>query len=372
MKHGIQSSTSPLTSSKAATKTPAQILTQAPTLMTAGRIAIVYRRAALWLGIALLTVLLVLTLFSLKQGKLPLTMVDVMHLVLKPEEGGFKAKILWDIRLPRSLVAILVGASLGASGAVFQSLSRNALGSPDVIGFTTGAAAGALCQIILFDGGVIQTSIAAILGGVLTAMLVYLLANKWGTLGGYRLILTGIGVGAILTAFNGLLLVYGDLDDAMMASLWLAGSLNARTWWHVYPVAIGVILFIPLMSYYSRQLSVMEMGRETAIQLGVAVDRVTTATLFIAVALASLATAAAGPIAFVALAAPQLVARIVPNLGLSVLLSALMGALLLISADVFIRLLPLSASIPIGNVTGIIGGGYLMWLLMRLQLKGKS
>ncbi|MDT9646970.1 iron chelate uptake ABC transporter family permease subunit, partial [Pseudomonas sp. JV245A] len=124
----------------------------------------------------------------------------------------------------------------------FQSISRNALGSPDVIGFTTGAASGAIVQIMLFDAGPLATSLAAVAAGLGTALLVLLLARNGHSSGGYRLVLVGIGVGASLSGLNSILLVSGNLDQAMFAQLWLAGSLNTRTWSHVLPAALGLLL----------------------------------------------------------------------------------------------------------------------------------
>ncbi|MBN8934526.1 MAG: iron chelate uptake ABC transporter family permease subunit, partial [Rhizobium pusense] len=143
--------------------------------------------------------------------------------------------------LPRVLVAVFAGASLGVSGAVFQSVSRNPLGSPDVIGFTTGAATGALAQIVIFGGGPLAVALSAVLGGLVTATLVYLLSFKQGVTGGYRLVLTGIGAGATLNALNGLMLVKGSLDNAIAANLWLAGSLDARNWDHALTVVAGAL-----------------------------------------------------------------------------------------------------------------------------------
>ncbi len=138
-------------------------------------------------------------------------------------------RIIFRVRLPRLITALFVGASLGMAGSIFQSISRNALGSPDIIGFTTGAATGAIVQIILFNSGPFETALAAVLSGIGTALIVFLLAMKGRTTGGYRLILVGIGVGAVLSGLNTVMLVAGDLDQAASAQLWLAGSLNTRT-----------------------------------------------------------------------------------------------------------------------------------------------
>ncbi|MDS0788019.1 iron chelate uptake ABC transporter family permease subunit [Proteus vulgaris] len=317
--------------------------------------------------IAFILFLLVISLafFALTTGKFPIEFSTLIDIVVGQSEGGIKEKIVIDIRLPRLLTAMGVGATLGISGAIFQSISRNILGSPDVIGFTTGAATGALLQIIIFNGTVVDIAISTLIGGMATALIVYLLSLKNGVMSGYTMILIGIGVGAILHAFNSLLLVKGNIDNAIMANLWLAGSLNARTWQHVYPTFIGLLLLVPLIVFYAKSLTLMEMGDDMAQQLGVNVGRVRWVMIFSAVLLASLATASAGPIAFVALAAPQLVIRLSHSGKLPIVGSALMGALLLLSADVLSQSLPIDVTMPVGLMTGVIGGLYLLWLLTR-------
>lgn len=330
-----------------------------------GRCSVLYSLRGLMVGLVLFGLVVLSAALALVLGKMQIAPDRVLAIVLGQGEGGLAAHIILDIRLPRVLTALFVGVALGVSGAVFQSVSRNALGSPDVIGFTTGAATGALAQIILFDVGAMQVAMAAVAGGVLTALLVYVLARRDGVVGSYRLILTGIGVGAVLGAFNGLLLVRGNLDNAVMANLWLAGSLHARTWGHALPVMVGVAVMLPLVSLGAAALRMIEMGDDVASQLGIRVERVRFAMILGAVILAALATGAAGPIAFVALAAPQLVARLCRGGGLPVFCAGLMGGLLLLAADLLTQSLPLAVSIPIGRMTGIVGGIYLIWLLTR-------
>ncbi len=319
--------------------------------------------------IAFILFLLMISLafLALTTGKFPIEFSTLIDIVVGQSEGGIKEKIVMDIRLPRLLTAMGVGATLGISGAIFQSISRNVLGSPDVIGFTTGAATGALLQIIIFNGTVVDIAISTLIGGMATALIVYLLSLKNGVMSGYTMILVGIGIGAILHAFNGLLLVKGNIDNAIMANLWLAGSLNARTWQHVYPTFIGLLILVPLILFYAKSLTLMEMGDDMAQQLGVHVGRVRWVMIFSAVLLASLATASAGPIAFVALAAPQLVIRLSQSGKLPIVGSALMGSLLLLSADVLSQNLPINITMPVGLMTGVIGGLYLLWLLTRKQ-----
>ncbi|WP_040164100.1 FecCD family ABC transporter permease [Microbacterium gorillae] len=315
----------------------------------------------------LLVLTAVLGVISLTVGTLAIPFGDVLATLFGDAPDVRTDRVVLGLRLPRTVTAIFAGAALGVSGAIFQSVSRNALGSPDVIGFTTGAATGAIVQIVVFRASALQVSIAAVVGGLLTAVVVYLLSRKAGVTGGFRLILVGIGVGAVLSAVNSLLLVTGDLDDATSANLWLAGSLCARTWMHALPVLIGTVVLIPIVALLARRATLMEMGDDLAQQLGIRVEPTRVGLMLLAVALAGLATGAAGPIAFVALAAPQLVTRLTRSRAVPVVSAAAMGAVLLVLADTVAQTLPINAALPIGRMTGIIGGIYLIWLLTRAK-----
>lgn len=298
-------------------------------------------------------------------GSLHLTPAQVVAGLFGTADDPTLQRVITRVRLPRVLTALLVGASLGMAGSIFQSLSRNALGSPDIIGFTTGAASGAIVQIILFDTGPLGTSVAAVVSGMATAALVFLLSMKGRSTGGYRLVLVGIGVGAMLSALNTILLVTGNLDQVMTAQLWLAGSLNTRTWSHVLPAALGLLLIVPVALHQARRVNLLEMGDDSASQLGVAVERTRLLMMLAAVALTAIATAAAGPIAFVALAAPQLARHLTASAGVPLVSGALMGAVLLLAADMLSQRFALSLNMPIGLTTGMLGGVYLLWLLAR-------
>ena len=295
-------------------------------------------------------------------GTVRLSVGDVVGALVGGGPGKAE-RVVWGIRLPRLLTAICVGAALGASGCVFQSVSRNALGSPDVIGFTTGAATGATAQIVLIGKGGLATSLAAVGAGLATAIAVYLLARQRGRTGGYRLVLIGIGVSGMLSAMTSILLARSDLDLASRAQVWLAGSLAARTWEHAGIGAIGVVVLVPVLAVFARRLSVMEMGDDQAEGLGVATERTRLVVMLVGVVLAASAVAAAGPIAFVALAAPQITRRLTGVAGVQVLASALVGSLLLVVADLVSVNLPSRLAVPVGLVTGVIGGLYLLWVL---------
>ena len=273
--------------------------------------------------------------------------------------------VVQKIRAPRVLTAIGVGAALGAAGACFQSISRNPLGSPDIIGFTTGAATGAVAQIVLFSAGAWATGLAAMVCGLLTAAAVYALSFSKRTTGGQRLVIIGIGVGAMLGAVNTILLSKGDADLAAQANLWLSGSLGGRSWADAGLVGLCLLALLPLLMAHGRHLTLLEMGDDTAQALGVSAELVRRITIFAAVCLTAAATAAAGPIAFVALASGQIIRQLIGNRTVPIWQAALTGALLLLACDVATQHLPLRAQVPIGLATSLAGGLYLLYLLTR-------
>lgn len=333
--------------------------------LAAGPLVLRWNRRTAVVGLVLAAVAFVLGIAAMQTGTIALAFGDVLAAVFGVSEDTKTLKVVQKIRLPRTVTALGVGACLGAAGATFQSISRNALGSPDIIGFTTGAATGAVAQIVLFDAGPGATALAAIAGGLLAAALVYLLSLEGGITGGYRLVLTGIGVGAVLSACNTILLAKGNSDLAAQAHLWLSGSLAARNWGHAVPVLIAVVVLLPVLFSHGRSLTIMEMGDDSARSLGIRVERTRIVTMAAAVGLTAVATAAAGPIAFVALAAPQLASRLTRSPGVPLATGALMGAVLMVGSDLLSQHLPIRAALPIGLMTGLVGGIYLLWLLTR-------
>ncbi|MFJ3269695.1 FecCD family ABC transporter permease [Streptomyces sp. NPDC086776] len=285
--------------------------------------------------------------------------------------GTFQQEfIVTDLRLPRVLVGLLVGAALGVGGAVFQTISRNPLGSPDVLGFGQGATVGALTVIVLFEGGAAAIAGGAVVGGLVTGIVVYLLAWKRG-MHGYRLVLVGIGSAAMLTAVAQYLITKANLVDATRAVVWMTGSLDGRDWAQVWPLLVVCGLLIPLVLGHGRALRMMEMGDDAAYALGVRVERTRLVLMGCAVMLVAVATAAAGPITFVSLSAPQLARRLTRSPGPNLAPAALMGAALLLVADWIAMGAFGDRQLPVGVVTGVLGGCYLLWLLVSERRAGR-
>lgn len=300
---------------------------------------------------------------GISTGEFPIPIPDVLR-TLAGQGDDATNFVIGTLRLPRVLTGLLVGAALGAAGAVFQSLTRNPLGSPDIIGFTTGAATGAIVAILMLDLGALGVSSAAVTSGLATALAVYLLAYRNGVQG-YRLVLVGIGVNAMLMSANSYLLTRSEVYDAQSAAVWITGSLNGRGWEHAVPVGLALAVLLPFAIGLSRRMRMLEMGDDSAAALGVPTERSRLALLVAAVGMAAVATAAAGPIAFVALAAPQLARRLTKQPGVGIVSSALMGALVLSAADLGAQRLFGETQLPVGVMTGAVGGGYLVWLLAR-------
>jgi iron complex transport system permease protein len=325
-------------------------------------------RATVVVGLILLAALTA-SVVLIGTGDFPIPAGDVLKTLLGNGNAG-QEFIINELRLPRVLVGLLVGASLGLGGALFQAISRNPLGSPDVLGLSQGATAGALTMIVLFSGSATQVTLGALVGGLATGLAIYLLAWKQGV-HGYRLVLVGIGVSAIVTAVNGYLLTRSTLTEAAQAVVWMTGSLSGRDWTQVWPLLWLCAVLVPLVLANARGLRMMEMGDDVSNALGVRVERVRLLLLVAAVLLTAAATAAAGPVSFVALTAPQLARRLTRSPGPNLVPSLCMGATLLVTADWVSQKVFGADQLPVGVVTGVLGGVYLLWLLVTERKAGR-
>ena len=278
--------------------------------------------------------------------------------------------IVGELRLPRAMAAMLVGAAFGLSGALFQTMARNPLASPDFIGITSGASLAAVFGIVVLHASGNAIVVAAFLGALTSATLIYLLAWKRG-LSSYRLVLVGIGVAAAVDAGTAYLLTKARIYDVQSAVVWLTGSLNGRTWEDIRPLALAMVVLVPVTLALGPSLRLLMLGDETAAGLGLRVERSRLLLVLLAVTLTALATAAAGPVEFVALLAAPIARRLARS-PVALLPSALVGAVLVLAADVLARTALPSTAMPVGVVTGIIGAPYLLWLLARSNRIGSG
>lgn len=274
------------------------------------------------------------------------------------------AKVVLQWRAPRAVSGAVFGAALGLSGAVFQSLLRNPLASPDIIGFTTGSYTGVLVVILAGGVGFAATATGALAGGLLTTLCIYLLAFRRGVQG-FRLIIVGIAVSALLTSVNTWITVRADLALALRAALWGAGSLSDMRWEAALPGIGSVAIFMLLLAAVAPVLRELELGDDTAAVLGRRVERAKLALIVAAVGLIAAVTAVAGPIGFIALAAPQIARRMTRAPGIPLIPAAMVGAFGLTGADVLAQHALPGTTVPVGAVTVCLGGMYLLWLLIR-------
>lgn len=323
---------------------------------------LISRRTLMWC-LALVLATLMVAMITLSTGQLKTTWTELSQ-VIWGEGDPFLSTVILEWRLPRLTSSLLFGAALGVSGALFQSLIRNPLGSPDVIGFNTGAYTGALIVIIGFGGNYFQIAFGAIAGGIMCAGLVYVLAFKQGVQG-FRLIIIGIGVSAMLGAFNSWLMVSSSLETAMTAALWGAGSLNGLSWGKVMPAFLFIALALMAAAMLARQMNILEMGDDSANMLGVDSEKIRRLAMLFGVILTAAVTAAAGPISFIALVAPQLAKKLTREGGVAIIPSAFMGAMLLTLSDFAASNLIAPNQLPVGMVTISIGGFYLIYLLIQ-------
>ncbi|WP_329034858.1 iron ABC transporter permease [Streptomyces sp. NBC_00178] len=281
--------------------------------------------------------------------------------------------VVMDLRMPRALAGLVVGTALGVSGAITQSVARNPLASPDILGITGGAGAVAVFLVTVSGGtaaavvGSVGVSAAALAGGLGAGLLVYFLAWRRG-IDGFRLILIGISVSAVTEAITTWLLSTADIRDVARAQAWLVGSLDNRSWDEVGVALWSTLALMAVVACAAFQFKPLHLGDEVAAGLGVRYSRVRAVLLLCAVLLAAVAVSAAGPVPFVALVAPQVAMRLVRHPTPPMIASGLVGALLLTGADLTART-ALPMALPVGVVTAAIGGPFLVFLLVRANLR---
>lgn len=313
---------------------------------------------ALWMATILLA------LFAVTTGSAAIDVRDALAAVTG-QGDEFTTMVVLEWRAPRVLMAVLLGACLAMSGAIFQNLTANPLGSPDVIGFQTGSYTGALVVMLVLQGGSAMVMTGALVGGVITAFAVFFLSTKRGSLRGVRLIIVGIGLSAMLASLNVWILLTATVEDAIMASLWGAGNLSGVAWSTVALALAASSIFIIAAALLSRPMRLTQIGVPFATALGQNVRAVQIVAIIVGVGLTALATATAGPISFIALAAPQIARRLVHSDGLALGPSAAVGSILLLLADVVAQRIDPDSPLPVGIVTVSIGGLYFLWLLLR-------
>lgn len=332
----------------------------------------------------LATAVVLLFAASILLGSYTVTIPDFFRIVSAHLTGGEKIPgasfIVMENKLPRAIVGIMIGAAFGLSGALFQTMLRNPLASPDVIGISSGASAAAVFSIVIFGATGVLVSGAALGGALAVAALIYFISRS-GALGsgggtgtsaaGTRLILAGVGIAAALQAVVSFLMTRTDIRTAAEALIWLNGSLNSANWERVSILSVALLILVPLVALLAGPLRILELGDDAAAGLGIRVAFARLAVVIVAVALAAVATAAAGPVSFVAFLAGPIARRFTGSGSLPA--AALVGSAIVLAADYFAaNIAPLllnGAVLPVGVVTGALGAPFLLWLLVTANRK---
>ncbi|WP_062516691.1 FecCD family ABC transporter permease [Demequina gelatinilytica] len=341
-------------------------------ILRIGPLGISTHRRTFAVGLVMLVALVALVIFALSNGQSSITILDSLKAAVGIPVGAPADFIVGQVRAPRALTAVLVGAMLGLSGAILQSLTRNPLASPDFIGISMGAGTGAVVTLWLIGASSLWvTAAGAAAGALVTAGLILLLSWRHGIVP-LRLILAGIGMGFVANATTQYVLTRMDMHEAGNALGWLVGSVTGRTWTHVSVAAICLAVLLPVVLWNARSLRTMEMGDDAARALGIAVGPARMALALSSVLLAAASVAITGPIGFIALVAPAIALRLTRNAGVTLIPSALMGALLLLAADQVAQLMPTTIQLPVGVFTAAVGAPYLLWLVWRASRGGPA
>ncbi len=319
------------------------------------------------MGAATLLVTLAVMVVNIGVGEYPIAPLDVIRTVFHlPTTNGDFDFVVNTLRLPRMLVAALVGMALGISGAILQGLTRNPLASPGILGINSGAGLVAVAIIVLFANVSAQVvPVAAFAGAAIVALLIYALAWQSGD-SPLRLILVGIGLGAVTSALTTILITFGEINNVQRALIWLTGSVYARTWSDFWALLPWIAVFVPLSLLMARDLNALNLGEDVARALGNRVELRRGVLLLTVVALAGASVAAAGSIGFVGLISPNAARRLVGPDHTGVLpMSGLLGALIVTAADLVGRTAFAPIELPCGLITAAVGAPFFIYLLWR-------
>ncbi|MGW9230002.1 FecCD family ABC transporter permease [Pseudorhizobium sp. NPDC055634] len=322
-----------------------------------------------WVIGSLLTLIALLFTLTLMLGQNYTPPGDVARVLLGENVPGASFTV-GQLRLPRAVLALLTGLSFGLGGAAFQTMLRNPLASPDIIGINLGASAAAVFAIVVLQTNGPAVSVFAVLAGLGVAMAIYGLSFKNGV-AGTRLILIGIGVAAMLESFIAYTLSRAPAWNLQEAMRWLAGSLNGAQIDQALPLLVSLILFGGLLLARARDLDTLKLGDDTAAALGTNIAATRILVMIAGVGVIAVATAVAGPVSFVAFLSGSIAARLVRGNGSILFPAALVGAALVMLADYAGQFL-LPSRYPVGVVTGALGAPYLIYLIIRVNRSGGS
>ncbi|WP_414513665.1 FecCD family ABC transporter permease [Nostoc sp. PCC 9305] len=320
---------------------------------------------------SILFILIIITLAAMvintSVGEYPTPLLAVIKTVLGIDTGNPDyAFVINTLRLPRILTACLVGMALAISGTIMQSLTRNSLADPGIIGINSGASLAAVSVIVLlpnFPAGILPVS--AFVGALVASLLIYFLAWDRG-LHPVRLILIGVGISAVASAFTSLIVTFGQIDDVSQALVWLAGSVYGRTWEQVFAFLPWIVIFVPLALIKAPELNILNLGDDIAKGLGNKIEWQRSLLLLISAALSGAAVATAGTIGFVGLIAPHIARQLVGGNHQGLIpVAGMTGAMIVVLSDFIGRIIFAPIEIPCGIVTAVIGAPYFIYLLIN-------
>jgi iron complex transport system permease protein len=323
---------------------------------------------------ASLALLLVISFaLAMYLGDYPLSPLQVLTSLFSPLTGQVDRAvdfIVLSVRLPRATLAVLTGVAFGLSGIIFQTLLRNALATPDIIGISHGSSAAAVACIILFNMSGVAVSLGAFGGAILVALAIYGLAWRDGVTP-YRIVLIGIAVAAMMTSIVSYLFTRARLQEVQQAYAWLVGSLNAANLGDILPLAGAMLVLLPITAVLSRGLDALQLGDDTARALGARVEFTRLGLIVTAVAYAAFATAAVGPVHFVAFVAGPIARSLLGGAGRGFVEAALVGAVVMLCSDMVAQHALPDTQLPVGVVTGLFGAIFLLWLLVGTNRSGR-
>ncbi|MDN2659224.1 iron ABC transporter permease [Neptunomonas sp. CHC150] len=319
-------------------------------------------KRGLWSAVGLWLCLLMLTGLSLSSGSQSLTPLQALLAAFGVGEP-MNVFLVQELRLQRLVAGLSTGFAFGISGCLLQTLAHNRLATPGIIGIDDGATAFAVASIVAVPTSLAPPMLA--LGGAATAAALSFGLSGGSGARGYRFIVVGIGVGALFGALTNLMLARTDIDSANAAYPWTVGSLNARTDGPIWALAVGIMVCLPLMGYLARQLNTLRFSEAVACGLGVHLKRSRMLTLIVAVLLTALAVAVAGPVGLIALVAPELARYLNSYKSVPLINAGLVGAITMVATDLVGRTALSPIEIPVGVITAVVGGPYLLWILLR-------
>lgn len=332
------------------------------------RITLLVSQRATWVNMGLVLAVLAASTMSLGMGSVQLSPTEVW-LALAGEGPAMHQLVVKELRLMRVLAGIGTGAAFALAGCLMQTLARNRLATPGIIGIDNAATAFAVASVVGV-GSALAPPAMSLVGAITATALIFALAGSSGTQG-YRFIVVGLGIGAIAGAGTQLILSWVAIDDANAAFPWTIGSLNARSPDAFKLLCAGLTLGVFFAYRLAKGLNALRLSETVPTALGFNIKRLRAASLVLAVFLTGLAVAVAGPVGMVALLGPEIARALCRHRGLPILASALAGALLMVLADLLGRIMLAPLEIPVGIVTAVVGSPYLLWMLLNPNFRSQ-